>query len=156
MVEKDGYLAVNDGPQHIMDLGWDLVCLPGSFIWERNPPEEKTDGIADYEKHEVSETRVWRNPLREWDYLDGVKDLFLEDEIISVHANGGRHQRRQGERQEVKLDRELRAFGPCAAVERERILAHLDTELILLLRLYESQCPRPTEGKWGFHSCFDE
>lgn len=115
VVEKDGYLAVEDGPQQIMDRGWDLVCLPGSFIWEKGCPDKSGD--AEYQKHEVSEKRVWRNPLRDLEYLDGVKELFLEDEVVSLHANGGRHQRR---RQGIKLERELRGFGPLVSGKDEQ------------------------------------
>ena len=114
VVEKNGYLAVKDGPQQIMDQGWDVTCLPGSFIWEKGAKDKSM--TAYYEKHEVSEKRTWRSPARDLDYLEGVKNLFMEAEDISVHANGGRHERRG---QRIKLERELRGFGPCAFPEDE-------------------------------------
>ena len=104
IIEKGGYLAVEEGPRQIMAEGWDLVCEPGSFIWERGT--EGKSGNADYEKHEVTETRSWKAPQREWDYLDGVASLLSEKDDISVHANGGRH--RSNSR---KLERRLAAFG---------------------------------------------
>ena len=127
VVEKDGYLAVEDGAQQIMDQGWDLTCLPGSFIWEKGTRDKS--GNADYQKHEVSEKRIWRTPIRDLDYLEGVKDLFLQDEDISVHANGGRHQRRG---RKVKLERELRGFGPCGSVEGDNNHSAVQTGWILL------------------------
>lgn len=89
VVEKGGYLAVEDGPQKILDKGWDLICQPGSFIWEKG--DESKEGKIDYEKHEVTETRSWSTPARDLDYLVGVRDLFLEADQESQHANGGKH-----------------------------------------------------------------
>lgn len=142
VVEKDGYLAVKDGPQQIMDQGWDLICLPGSLIWEQGSP--KRNHTADYQKLEVSEKRVWKSPLRDLDYLDGVKDLFLEDEATSVHANGGRHQRRK---QEVKLERELRGFGPCSSFADAQDHPHVETGWILLSKFSTYNSQSPAEGK---------
>ena len=115
VVEKDAYLAVEEGPQQIMNKGWDVVCLPGSFVWEKG--EKDKSGKRHFEKHEISETRVFKSPARDLDYLEGVKNLFREKEEISIHANGGRHARRRG--REIKLERELRAFAPCAPLETE-------------------------------------
>ena len=127
VVEKDGYLAVKDGPQQIMDQGWDVVCLPGSFIWEKGFNDKI--GSAYYEKHEVSEKRTWRSPARDLDYLEGVKKLFMEAEDVSIHANGGRHERRG---RKIKLERELRGFGPCSSLEDENIEVAPSTGWLLL------------------------
>lgn len=105
VVEKDGYLAVRNSPQLITDLGWDLVCLPGSFIWETC--DEKGIGSTDFEKHEVIHQRTWRAISHDLDYLDGIKWLFRREEEISVHANDGKHRRKT---QKVNLERELRGF----------------------------------------------
>ena len=108
VVEENAYLAVQDGPQQIIDQGWGLICLPGSFIYEKESvTKESIQPI--YRKHEVFETRVWQNPLQHLDYLYGIKDLFKEDGPISIHANGGRHQRSPN--QNIKLERALQGFG---------------------------------------------
>ena len=104
VVEKGGYLAVEAGPEQIMAEGWDLICLPGSFIWEQGA--DGKNGSGDCEKHEVTETRSWKAPQREWDYLEGMALLLREKDEISVHANAGRH---KGHRK--KLERVLGAFG---------------------------------------------
>ncbi len=110
VVEKGGYLAVERGPEQIMDNGWDLVCLPGSAIYER-----KEGGAADeYEKHEVTETRTWRSPAREWDYLLGVNTLFQEPETVVEHANGGKHMNSL-----PTLWRDLKGFGGCKFVVQD-------------------------------------
>lgn len=114
VVEKGGYLATDDGPRHIMDQGWDLVCLPGSFIWEKGSPDK--GGKTDFEKHEVTETRTWISPNREVDHLIGVKELF-EDIQVSVHANGGKHKRPV-----VKMQRIMKGFGGCRFIGSEGIL----------------------------------
>ena len=110
VVEKEGYLAVEEGARHIMEEGWDLVCEPGSFIWEKGDVDKA--GNADYEKHEVGEKRVWRAPARDLDYLAGVKTLLQEGDEVSIHDNGGRH---KGTR--IKLERMLKGFGPCTFIE---------------------------------------
>ena len=121
LVEKGGYLAVDDGPGQIMAEGWDLICQPGSFIWEKSTEDPDKGGLTDYRKHEVSKTRKWQSPQRQWDYLEGVKGLLTEKDEISVHANGGRHSRILPAR-----PRSLTAFGGC------RFIA--DGESILPLR----------------------
>lgn len=114
VVEEGGYLATDDGPQQIMDQGWDLICLPGSFIWEKGTTEKGEN--TDYEKHEVTETRSWCCPDRELDYLIGVKELF-DDEEISVHANGGKHKGPV-----IKAVRTLKSFGGCRFIGSEGVL----------------------------------
>ena len=114
VVEKGGYLATDDGPRQIMAEGWDLTCLPGSFIWEKGTTDK--GGNTDYEKHEVTETRVWTSPDRELDYLTGVQELF-KDEQISVHANGGKHTRCV-----VKMERILKCFGGCKFIGSEGVV----------------------------------
>ena len=114
VVEKGGYLAADDGPRQIMDQGWDLICLPGSFIWEKGTTDK--GAITDCEKHEVAETRAWSAPNREMDYLIGVKELF-EDEQVSVHANGGKHQASI-----VKMERTMKGFGGCRFIGSEGVL----------------------------------
>ena len=115
VVEKGGYLAVEDGPHQIMDEGWDLKCEPGSFIWEKGSTDK--GGNADYEKHEVTETRTWTAPTRNLDYLIGVKDLFHEEEKDSEHANGGRHLVTKR-----KTKRALRGFNGCSFIGSDGVL----------------------------------
>ena len=110
VVEQGGYLAVMKGPEQIMDEGWDLECSPGSAIYER-----KEGGTRfQYEKHEVTETRTWTSPAREWDYLLGLATLFQGPEPMDDHANGGKH---------VKsfptLWRDLKGFGGCSFVAED-------------------------------------
>ncbi|CAD6572489.1 MAG: hypothetical protein ASARMPREDX12_005246 [Alectoria sarmentosa] len=114
VVEKGGYLATDDGPRQIMEQGWDLVCLPGSFIWEKGTTDK--GGNTDYEKHEVTETRTWSTPDREMDLLIGVKELF-EDGQLSVHANGGKQKGPV-----VKIERILKGFGGCRFIGSEGVL----------------------------------
>ena len=120
VVEKGGYLAVDDGPAQIMAEGWDLVCEPGSFIWEKG--EEDKGGNTDYKKHEVVETRTWRSPAREWDYLEGVRMLLTQDEDVSVHANGGMHKDWMPPRA-----RSLTGFGGCRFIEDDGVILPLRT-----------------------------
>ena len=114
VVEEGGYLAVDDGPRQILDQGWDLVCLPGSFIWEKATTDKGES--TDYEKHEVTETRTWCAPDRELDHLIGVKELF-DNEQISVHANGGKHKGPV-----VKMERVMKGFGVCRFIGSEGVL----------------------------------
>lgn len=114
VVEKGGYLATDNGPRQMMDQGWDLVCLPGSFIWEKGTSDK--GGNTDYEKHEVTETRTWSSPDRGMDQLIGVKELF-EDEQISVHANGGKQKGPV-----IKMERIMKGFGGCRFIESEGVL----------------------------------
>lgn len=114
IVEEGGYLATDDGPRQILDQGWDLICLPGSFIWEKGTADKGEN--TDYEKHEVSETQTWSSPNREMEYLIGVKELFEHDEI-SVHANGGRHKGHV-----VKMERFMKGFGECRFIGSEGVL----------------------------------
>ena len=118
VVEKGGYLAVDDGPRQIMDEGWDLVCLPGSFIWEKGA--EDKGGNSDYERHEVNETRSWQAPSRELDYLIGVKELLGDKTEISRHANGGKHSGTK-----VKIERNLKGFGGCRFIGSEGVLLQI-------------------------------
>lgn len=118
VVESGGYLAVDDGPRQILDKGWDLVCLPGSSIWEKGSTDK--GGNTDYEKHEVMQTRTWICPSREWDYLAGMKILFEEEARDSVHANGGKH---QGEStRDMPLARVLNGFGGCNFIESDGLM----------------------------------
>lgn len=114
VVQEGGYLATEDGPRQIMDQGWDLVCLPGSFIWEKGTTDK--GGNTDYEKHEVTETRTWSSPARELDQFIGIKELF-EDEQVSIHANGGRQKGPV-----VKTERSLKGFGACRFIGSEGVL----------------------------------
>ena len=114
VVEKGGYLATDDGPGQIMEQGWDLVCLPGSFIWEKGTAD-KVDS-TDYEKHEVTETRTWCSAGRHMDYLIGVKELF-EDETVSTHANGGKQKKPV-----AKMERTMKGFGGCRFIACEGVL----------------------------------
>ena len=118
VVEKGGYLAVDDGPAQIMAEGWDLVCQPGSFIWEKGT--EDKGGNIEFQKHEVIETRKWESPQREWDYLIGIKMLLADEEEDSVHANGGRHGKILPPR-----SRSLTVFGGCRFIEDEGVILPL-------------------------------
>lgn len=100
VVEQGGYLAVKNGPTQILQQGWDLVCLPGSFILERE------EGSWEYRKQEVAETRRWTAHASDWDRLLGVDMLLANLEEDSQHANGGRHVTRKR-----KTTRALKAFG---------------------------------------------
>lgn len=107
VVEKGGYLAVQNGPNQILQQGWDLVCLPGSFILE-------LDGSWDYQKQEVVEPRRWSADVRfDWDRWLGVDRLLANIDEDSQHANGGRHS--SGKR---KVARALKAFGECKRLEQ--------------------------------------
>jgi len=119
VVEKGGYLAVDNGPAQIMKEGWDLKCLPGSSIWEKG--EEDKGGNADYEKREVTETRTWSAPSRDLDYLVGVKELFQEMEEVSKHANGGKHKKNTT----AKMERVLWGFDPCGFIGSDGVLLPL-------------------------------
>lgn len=114
VVEEGGYLATDDGPRQIIDQGWDLVCLPGSFIWEKGATDK--GGNTDYEKHEVTETRTWSSPDRELDHLIGIKELFDDDEV-SVHANGGKHRGSV-----IKMERIVKGFGGCRFIGSEGVI----------------------------------
>ncbi|KAL9128224.1 MAG: hypothetical protein Q9217_003070 [Psora testacea] len=120
VVEKGGYLAVDDGPAQIMAEGWDLVCEPGSFIWEKG--EEDKGGNTEYKKREVAETRKWRSPARQWDYLEGVKTLLRDEEGVSAHANEGMHRGYMPPRA-----RSLAAFGGCRFIEDDGVILPLRT-----------------------------
>lgn len=110
IVESGGYLAVEDAAEQIMAEGWDLICQPGSFIWEKEGKQDKVfTTTADHEKHAVTETRAWSAPHRRWDYLEGVAELLRDREEISVHANAGRHAKKRGAVR--KLERCLGAFS---------------------------------------------
>ena len=109
IVESGGYLAVEDGPAQIMAEGWDLTCLPGSYIWEKG--SEDKGGNTDYQKHEVTEVREWKSPARQWDYLEGIQALMDETQI-STHANGGRARSKR-----ALQPRTLTAFGGCPFIE---------------------------------------
>lgn len=109
VVEKGGYLAVEEGPEQILSEGWDLVCLPGSFIYEKG-------SSGDYEKKEIVETRRWVAPIRKWDIFIGVERLFYEPDEISEHANGGRHRSRK-----VETARVLKGFGGCKILDLESL-----------------------------------
>ncbi|MCJ1457895.1 hypothetical protein MMC28_008264 [Mycoblastus sanguinarius] len=116
VVEKGGYLAVDDGPRQIMEEGWDLLCLPGSFIWEKGA--EDKGGNADFEKHEVNEIRMWHAPCRELDNLVGVKELLKDQEDDSEHANGGKHRGKMM----IKMERILKGFGGCRFIGSEGVV----------------------------------
>ena len=118
VVEKGGYLAVEDGPRQLMGEGWDLVCEPGSFIWEKGSGEK--GGNVDYEKHEVTETRTWTAPTRDLDYLIGVPELLVEVEPDSEHANGGRRSSTP-----KKVERKLKGFSGCGFIESDGVLLQL-------------------------------
>lgn len=112
--EAGSYLAVENGVQGILEEGWDLLCLPGSYIYE------KADN-GDYEKREVCETRRWSAPIRQWDYILGVEILLREAEEILLHANGGRHGRKI-----FKTARPLRGFGVCKFLGSDSLLVPLN------------------------------
>ena len=114
IVENGGYLAVSDGPAEIMAKGWDLTCLPGSFIWEKG--EEDKGGNTDYEKREVTQTRHWISPARALDFLDGVKSLFNEEDV-SVHSCGGKQMIIRPAK-----TRKLSAFGGCQFIEDDGVI----------------------------------
>lgn len=117
VVEKGGYLAVRNGPEQILEQGWDLVCLPGSSILEL-----EKGGSWEYKKQEVIETRRWIAHDPDWDRLLGVDRLLADAEEDSQHANGGRHKSRRR-----KTARILKAFGECPIIA-------------------ESECDQPKEG----------
>ena len=119
IVEKGGYLAVENGPHEIMQKGWDLRCEPGSFIWEKGGGDKGEN--ADYEKHEVTETRFWSAPSRELDYLVGVKEIFQEREDDSEHANAGKHMARA----KRKSERNIHGFGGCRFIGDDGMLVQL-------------------------------
>ena len=119
VVEKGGYLAVEDGPRQIMNEGWDLVCESGSFIWEKG--DEDKGGNVDYKKHEVTKTRCWSAPSRDLDYLIGVREMFQEVDADSEHANGGKHMVAA----KKKTERMLIAFNGCRFIGSDGILLEL-------------------------------
>lgn len=119
VVEKGGYLAVDDGPRQIMDKGWNLICEPGSFLWEKG--NEDKEGNVDYEKHEITHTRSWSAPSRDLDYLIGVREMFQEVEEDSVHANGGKHMGTK----KTKTERRLKGFDDCKFIGSDGVLLQL-------------------------------
>lgn len=119
VVEKGGYLAVEDGPRQIMNKGWDLICEPGSFIWEKG--DEDKGGNVDYEKHEVTETRSWSAPSRDLDYLIGIREMLLEVDADSEHANGGKHKATI----KKKTERILKGFDGCGFIGSDGVLLQL-------------------------------
>lgn len=125
VVEKGGYLAVDNGPHQIMNEGWDLVCEPGSFIWEKGTGNKGS--IADYEKHEVTETRIWSAPSRNLDYLIGVPELLEDIEQVSEHANGGKHATTP-----KKVERVLKGFDGCGFIGCDGVLLQLSGALPLI------------------------
>ena len=122
LVEKGGYMAVEDGPRQIMAEGWDLVCEPGSFIWEKG--SEDKGGNVDYEKHEVTEKRTWIAPDRGLDDLIGVRELFQEVEKESTHANGGKHFVAR-----KKMERVLGGFDGCGFIGSDGLLLQLSNSV---------------------------
>lgn len=112
IVESGGYLAVKNGPAQILQQGWDLVCLPGSSILEKD-----NDGILswDYKKQEVVETRRWTAHGSDWDCLLGVDTLLANVEEDSHHANGGSHVSPK----RTKTARRLKAFEGCVSGDAE-------------------------------------
>lgn len=107
VVEKGGYLAVRNGPAQILQQGWDLVCLPGSSILEK-----EGEGVWEYKKQEVVETRRWSAHGPDWDRLLGVDVLLADVEEDFQHANGGKHTSSKR-----KIARALKAFGECPIAE---------------------------------------
>lgn len=65
--EKGSYLAVRNGVDGILRQGWDLMCMPGSFVFEK-------DESGVYVRNRVVETRHWSSPCRDW----GLDRLFAE------------------------------------------------------------------------------
>lgn len=122
VVESGGYLAVEDGAAQIMDQGWDLKCLPGSFIWEKGA--EDKGGNTDYGKREVLETRTWSSPARQWDYLEGIEGLFTD-------SDGHGDSTCWLMRARPAKSRSLTAFGGCRFIE--------DQGQILPLRNWEEE-----------------
>ena len=122
VVEKGGYLAVEDGPGQIMEEGWDLICEPGSFIWEKGT--EAKGGNTDYEKHEVTETRKWTTSARDLDYLIGVRELLQEEEQDAVHANGGKHMVVK-----KQFERVLKGFDGCGFIGSDGVLLQLSNAI---------------------------
>lgn len=58
--EENSYLAVEKGVQHILRQGWNVSCMPGSFIYELSE-----DG---------SYQKTWVPEERRWNALDYVED----------------------------------------------------------------------------------
>ena len=121
IVEKGGYLAVENGPDQIMAEGWDLICEPGSFIYETG--SEDKGGNVDYERHEITKRRTWATD-RELDYLIGVRELFQEEDTISDPANGGRHLVSR-----TKMERVLKGFDGCGFIGSDGVLLQLSSSI---------------------------
>jgi hypothetical protein len=86
--------------EQFTDKGIDILCQPGStFIYDPTQPVLET-----------SETKIWRNPYLEFDYLDGVPALFDEEKGSSLPALGGRATSTPGLR---STERVLKGFGGC-------------------------------------------
>lgn len=73
--EKGSYLAVRNGVDGILRQGWDLMCLPGSFVFEK-------DESGVYVRNQVVETRHWSSPCRDL----GLDRLFAESDGAAKHA----------------------------------------------------------------------
>ena len=143
VVEAGGYLAVSHGPRKLMDQGWDLVCLPGSAIYE--PKEGQADEL---EKHEVNETRTWKSPMREWDYLLGLNTMFHIPEPMDIHANGGKHAKSF-----PILERELKGFGGCKFVVQTASARYLHETFFQAhtIRLaYTASTWAPSRQEWNY------
>ncbi len=67
--EHGSYLAVRGGVDGILRQGWDLVCKPGSLIFEK-------DENGCYVRNQIAETRHWSAPCRDW----GLEGLFADPE----------------------------------------------------------------------------
>lgn len=68
--EEGSYLAVEKGVEGILRQGWNLSCMPGSFIYEIGE-----DG--NFQKNWVFENRQWNAR----DYVDGFDE--------ALHTNNG-------------------------------------------------------------------
>lgn len=93
----------------------------------------------------MKETRTWTSPVRELDYLIGIRELFEEVEADSVHANAGKHTTCLFNK---TIERTLKAFGGCKFIEDEGVVLPLPEAFWGLKRDVTLNLDRKEEEGW--------
>jgi len=94
IIEPGAILEGVDTPDILVDAGLDVVCMPGSF-WDKEKVVSQN-----------LELRHFKVDQR-YEYLNGVKRLFTEEEKVGVPALGGRVTLGPG----YRVERVLKGFG---------------------------------------------
>ncbi|KAE9368482.1 hypothetical protein N431DRAFT_414926 [Stipitochalara longipes BDJ] len=93
IIETGAILEGVDTPEILVSSGLDVVCMPGSF-WDKNMIISQN-----------LESKQFSG--EQFEYLSGMKRLFMEEERIGVPALGGRATAGPG----YRLQRVLKGFG---------------------------------------------